>query len=262
MASESAPAAVLQEGVVDALGREIVDGEVLPGHRYTLEGLQDRFEISRTVARDAMRSLESLGLVESRRRVGLSVQASRRWNVHHPRVIRWRLEGQHRSTQYRELAELRIAVEPLAAACAAVRADAAARIRLRELAQELHEHGRAGDADAFLRADIEFHALILNSSGNAMFGSLDEIVGEVLAGRMSGGVLPFAATERSLEAHTGLAAAVAGGDAEEAERLAREVVGEVRDALATGLDPVGETPGMGEGEHILAARRTAGALGK
>ena len=254
----SSPAVVLQEGVVDALGREIVAGSAEPGGRYTLEEIQDRFGISRTVARDAMRSLESLGLVESRRRVGLSVRTQRHWNLHHPRVIRWRLEGGSRAAQYRELAELRIAVEPMAAACAARRADAPTRIRLRELAAELRDLGAAGDLDGFLRTDVEFHALLLNASGNAMFASLDEIVAEVLAGRVAGGVMPFHPTARALDAHTGLAEAVAGGDAATAERLAREVVGEVRDALVSGLDPLGDAPGAQGGDRIDSARRIAG----
>lgn len=258
--SPSAPAVVLQERVVDELGREIVDKDVPAGHRYTLEGLQSRFAISRTVARDAMRSLESLGLVMPRRRVGLEVQSSRQWNVHHPRVIRWRLQGKERAVQFRELAELRIAVEPLAAVCAAVRADGASRIRLRELAAQLRELGEAGDQEGFLRADIEFHALLLNSGGNMMFASLDEIVAEVLSGRISGGMLPFDRIEEAVEAHVGLAEAVASGRADDAERLAREVVGEVRHALESGLDPVGQTPGPLDDERIEAARRLASSM--
>ncbi|MGH3950638.1 MAG: hypothetical protein ACRDSE_16225, partial [Pseudonocardiaceae bacterium] len=52
---------------------------------------QDRHGVSRTVARETMRVLESMGLVVSRRRVGITVRPLGEWNVFDPRVIWWRL---------------------------------------------------------------------------------------------------------------------------------------------------------------------------
>ena len=51
-------------------------GALPPGSRLTLEGLQQEYGISRTVARDTMKVLESMNLVYSRRRVGIVVQAT------------------------------------------------------------------------------------------------------------------------------------------------------------------------------------------
>ena len=81
--------------------------------------LAERYEVSRTVVREAVRVLESMHLVESRRRVGVTVLPTERWNVYDPQVITWRLAGSDRARQLRSLTVLRSAVEPVAARLAA-----------------------------------------------------------------------------------------------------------------------------------------------
>ncbi|MGO3153219.1 MAG: FadR/GntR family transcriptional regulator [Galactobacter sp.] len=236
-------AAVLQDHVVEQLGREIVDEVVHAGDSYTLEQIQHRFNVSRTVARDAMRSLESLGLVMGRRRVGLQVLDRSEWNVNHPRVIRLRLKGPGRTHQYRELAELRVAIEPYAARLAALRADDEQRQRLRRLAQDMKEAGAAGDLTRFLHLDAELHSLLLAACHNSHFGTMEPVVQAVLAGRSGGGVLPFSTATAAVADHVRLAFAVADGDADAAEGASRAVVAEVKNSLETGFDPEGSTPG-------------------
>lgn len=224
-------AVLRQDAILQELGREVVDGLVAAGHRYKLEALVARFDVSRTVIRDVIRTLESFGLVSPKRSIGVVVNPMTDWNVHAPSVIRWRLEGHDRDTQFRELTELRIAVEPLAASGAAMQAPAQARERLEVLATTLRELGEAGDLEAFLEADVEFHALILKHSGNSMFAALDDVVAEVLAGRTHAGLMPFHPREEALRAHEGLAAAIARGDSAAAEEQSRALLTEVNTAL-------------------------------
>ena len=80
---------VLRNTVVANLGRRIVHGEIGTGSRFTLDDIQDHFDVSRTVARDAMRILESMGLMYAKRRVGLIVTGLEHWRVHDPQVITW-----------------------------------------------------------------------------------------------------------------------------------------------------------------------------
>ncbi|MET1035990.1 MAG: FCD domain-containing protein [Arthrobacter sp.] len=230
-----AGAEVLQEPIVEALGREIVDGVLAPGDRLTLESLQARFGVSRTVMRDCMRVLESLRLVYPKRRLGLVVQEPRFWAPYDPRVIRWKLAGPGRERQYAELTELRIAVEPLAAAGAARRADTAAREHVLRLAADLRRWGEAGDLEAFLKVDIEFHRLLLASSGNSMFAALGGVVEEVLTGRTRQGLMPFNPRREALEEHEAVARSVAAGDSAGAERHMQHLVDEVRAALEADL---------------------------
>ena len=225
----SSPA--MHERVLEAVGIAIASAELPPGSRLTLEGLQQEYGISRTVARDTMKVLESMNLVYSRRRVGIVVQERSMWNVFDPKLVRWRLASDRREIQYSSLTELRIAVEPIAAAGAARRASASERADLVSLAAELRRLGEAGDLQAFLAVDIKFHQLLLRSCGNEMFMALEGMVAEVLTSRTKQGLMPFKPRNEALQAHEDVAAAVAGGDTVVAERAMHHILNEVREAM-------------------------------
>ena len=164
--AESAEGPLLTK-VLDELGGEIVSGTMAPGERFTLQDLSSRFGISRTVAREAMRALEQLGLVSSSRRVGIKVLPEEHWAVFDQAVIRWRLSSEaHRAKQIVSLDQLRKAVEPVAAALAATNATKEQAQELKALAEQLMELSEAGqgNTDAFLEADKRFHTLILELS--------------------------------------------------------------------------------------------------
>lgn len=222
---------MLHSSVLDTLGLQITSGELAAGDVLNLEGIQRRFGVSRTVARETMRLLESLGLVASRRRVGITVQPSASWQVYDPRVIWWRLSGPGRDAQLRSLTELRIAIEPLAAARTARSASAAQRARLLELAGRLRTEGEAGDLEVFLESDIAFHTLLLEASGNEMFGALTDVVAVVLRGRTTLGLMPHKPVAKALDLHEAVAETVAAGRADAAEDAMRELLTEVRDAV-------------------------------
>lgn len=221
----------LHTSVLDTLGLRITSGELAEGHVLTLEGIQDGFGVSRTVARETMRVLESMGLVTSRRRVGITVQPQTSWHVYDPRLIWWRLAGPRRDTQLRSLTELRIAVEPLAAARAARNASGAERDRVLEVAATMRERGEAGELEAFLDLDIAFHTVLLTASGNEMFAALTDVVGVVLRGRTTLGLMPAKPVPEALDLHEEVARAVAACHPEAAERAMRALLAEVRDAV-------------------------------
>ena len=161
------------------------------------EELEARYGVSRTVVRETIRVLESMGMVSSRRRVGTTVEPRERWNVFDPMVIRWRLAGEGRVEQLRSLSELRAGFEPVAAALAARRATPAHCGELTGAVMEMAVHARSGDLDAYLVADVQFHRTLLRASGNEMFGALDSVVAEVLSGRTRHGLMPAARWRRS-----------------------------------------------------------------
>ncbi|WP_028279983.1 FCD domain-containing protein [Arthrobacter sp. H5] len=224
-------AEVMYSRIIDALGRDIVEDRLPAGERLTIDGLQRRFGVSRTVVRDCMRILESMNLVFSKRRVGIVVQPAEQWNVYDARVIRWRLEGTSRAQQFHSLTELRCAVEPLAAAGAARNATAAQRAVVVDLATQLRRLGEAGALEEFMAVDIEFHALLLAASGNEMFSALDQVVAEVLRGRTHQGLMPHNPREHALATHTAVAEAVSAGNAPAAEAQMRQLLAEVREAI-------------------------------
>jgi DNA-binding FadR family transcriptional regulator len=221
----------LHNPVLDTIGSEITSGELPARHVLTLDRIQDRFSVSRTVARETMRILESMGLVRSRRRVGITVQPIESWNVFDPRVIWWRLSGPGRDAQLRSLVELRIAIEPLSASAAARSATPMQRARIVSLAAEMRVFGDAGDMEEFLDRDIAFHTLLLRASGNEMFGALADVVAAVLRGRHQLGLMPHHPVAGSLGLHEAVATAVASGRAADAEASMRQLLAEVRSAM-------------------------------
>lgn len=217
--------------VVEILGLRVVSGEYAAGSVLTLERIQTEFAVSRTIAREVMRVLEALNLVTSRRRVGLIVQHQSEWDVFDPRVIRWRLDGPYRKVQLRSLTELRVAIEPFAAATAAQRATDEERRELTELAAKLRQTGEAGLLEEFLQYDIAFHSLILRMTRNEMFVALTDVVAEVLAGRTHHGLMPASPVAEALDAHQRTAQAISVGDAAAAEAAAYFAMSEVRATL-------------------------------
>ncbi|MFD1717712.1 FadR/GntR family transcriptional regulator [Georgenia deserti] len=224
------PASPLHHRVADTLGRRVAGGELPAGSVVNLAGLEKEFGVSRTVAREAMRLLESLGMVEARRRVGLIVADASRWNVLSPQVIEWRLAGPGRDAQLRSLLDLRVAVEPTAARSAAVHASGAERRHLVELADRLHTLGERGlgQSEEYLRTDVEFHQTMLRASGNEMLAALDQVVKAVMVGRTRLGLSPDVPVAEVLDHHRTTARAIEEHMPEAAEIYSRLLVARVR----------------------------------
>ncbi|GHF48351.1 transcriptional regulator [Streptomyces mashuensis] len=210
--------------VLDALGPAITAGDYPPGSVLRTDELEQRYAVSRTVVREVIRVLESMHLVASRRRVGVTVLPAEEWNVYDPRVIRWRLAGPDRPRQLRSLTVLRSAVEPVAAGLAA-------RLATPEQCAELTSHAlgmvatsRGRQLAEYLVHDVAFHRVILRASGNEMFARLGDVVAGVLTGRTQHGVMFADPDPAAVTLHVRVAEAVRERDAERAESLTREIV--------------------------------------
>ena len=214
-------------GVLAELGTRIVDGRLAPNSTLTLEGLQTEYKVSRTVAREVVQVLASMGLVESRRRTGIRVRPSEDWDHFDPAVIRWHLDGDSRAVHLHELSQLRAAVEPPSAALASEHADADAREEVVRLAEAMETSGAAGDLATFLDLDIAFHRLLLTSSGNVMFAALGDVVEEVLRGRTDHHLMPAEPKPEARRLHLMVAEAVADGEAEVAHAAMHAICVEV-----------------------------------
>lgn len=228
---------------LDTVGRLIVDGRMEVGSVVTLAELGERLDVSRTVAREVVRVLESMRLVSSRRRVGITVAPEEQWDALDPTVIQWRLDGPGRQRQLQAIMELRSAVEPTAAALTASRADQRVGYRLEQLAARLEELGTRGlgRAEEYLDADVEFHSLLLDSCGNAMVAALKGPIVEALAWRSREGLTPERPAARAIAGHTELARAVVVRDTDAAARAARTYIDEVMGEV------VGPTPPPSQG---------------
>jgi len=226
----------LHAGVLDQLGTLIASGELDEGEVLSIERLEARFGVSRSVVREAIRVLESMGMLTSRRRVGLTVAGRDAWNVFDPRVIRWRLAGDDRDAQLASLSELRHGFEPTAAALAARRATPAQCGLLTGAVMDMAVHGRSGDLEAYLEADIRFHGTLLAASGNEMLAALAGVVAEVLAGRTHHDLMPATPNPAAIRLHGDVAQAVQAGDPVAAEAAMREIITEAAAAMRADQD--------------------------
>ena len=235
------PPSALPERVLASIGPALVAGEIAAGTVLTIDELAAAHGVSRTVARDVVKTLESLQVVTTRRRVGVTVRPREEWNAFDPRLIRWRLAGPDRAGQLRSLSQLRRGVEPIAAALAAVHASPEQCGRLTAAVIGMSVTGRKGDLEAYLDHDTAFHCALLAASGNEMFAALASVVGEVLAGRTHHDLMPAHPLPAAIRLHGDIAEAVAAGDASAAELAMRAIVDEAEQAMDSAF-PLPATP--------------------
>ncbi|MBF4462567.1 MULTISPECIES: FadR/GntR family transcriptional regulator [unclassified Rathayibacter] len=222
----TSPTPSLHHSVLDELGTQIVHGELAPGTTFSADERAERRGVSRSVLREAVRVLETLGLVTSRRRAGTRVQPPELWNALDARVVAWSLDGPDRLHQLHQLSELRLGVEPLAARLAATHASSEQREALRAAIEVLSAHSRAADQAAYLAADTAFHRELLAASGNRMLAQLADLVAEVLAGRTRHALMPREADSAAVQLHRAVAEAIAAGEGTAAEAAMRAIVEE------------------------------------
>ncbi|MGK5741139.1 FadR/GntR family transcriptional regulator [Micromonospora sp. URMC 103] len=231
-AAETAPVeSGLHARVLEHLGTAICGGELAPGAVLNIDDLVDRYAVSRSVVREVLRVLASIGFIETRRRVGVLIRPATAWNVFDPQVIRWRLASAGRVAQLRSITELRTAVEPHAALLAATRASHDEASDLVGLAAKMWAAGKAGDEDRFLRLDIEFHRRVLLASGNEMFLRLQDLVAEVLTGRHKHHLMPHHPHEQALHLHAEVAQAIQRHDGERARRAMVQLMEQAFDEM-------------------------------
>ncbi len=187
--------------------------------------------MSRSVAREVIRVLESMGMAASRRRVGITIQPAESWNVFDPMLIRWRLDSGDRAAQLVSLSELRRGFEPAAAALAARRADPHQCRIMAAAVSDMVMHGRSGDLDAYLLADKVFHRTLLEASGNEMFRALNDVVAEVLTGRTHHGLMPERPNPSAIELHDQVARAIRLRDEDAAELAMLAIIDEATNAV-------------------------------
>src|SRR5271156_5197406 len=115
----------LTYGLLDALGRSTVIGHHHKQPFPTEAELAKQHSVSRSVTREAVKMLCAKGLLSARPRQGTIIEPTTSWNLFDTDVLRWLLERKFSVDLLRHFNQLRVAIEPAAAALAAVHADAA-----------------------------------------------------------------------------------------------------------------------------------------
>lgn len=224
-------------GLLDAVGRAVVVGDYEDQPFPTEADLAQQYGVSRSVTREALKMLAAKGLLSARPKQGTFVKPQEHWNLFDTDVLRWLLDRKFSVALLREFNELRIGVEPQAAALAATRARpaqvaaiAAGLNRMREA-----EQGR----DDALEADIEFHVAILRASGNPFYIQFRDIVATALRTSIRF-TNRIAGRTASIADHAAVHSAIAAGNPTAAFDAMHKLIGDVLVLFDASGDPIAQ----------------------
>ena len=174
-ALRKAPKRNLFAHVVENLGKRIVTGELNPNVPFPKEAdLGREFGASRSVIREAVKALAARGMIESQTKIGIRVLEPMHWNLLDPEVLNWRYSTMPQEQFYGELFEIRLMIEPQAAAFAA-RRGTPAEIALIGEAFEAMNHAGLNKMSG-IDADLLFHRSILAASHNPLLLQMGNLI--------------------------------------------------------------------------------------
>lgn len=218
----------LTYGLLEVLGRGIVVGDYDEQGFPTEAELVKRHGVSRSVTREAVKMLSAKGLLGARPKQGTFVRPDEAWNLFDTDVLRWLLERKSSIELLRRFNELRVAVEPQAAALAASRATSEQREAIsRGLDRMVQAEQGLDDA---LDADIEFHVAVLRASNNPFFVQFRDVVATALhtsirfTNRIAG-------KTASIKDHAAVLDAIAAGEAAAAEKAMSYLIKDVLELI-------------------------------
>ncbi|SDN69677.1 DNA-binding transcriptional regulator, FadR family [Methylobacterium phyllostachyos] len=203
---------------VAILGGRYAPGDVLPGEIEFAEQLK----VSRTAYREAIRILSAKGLVESRPRTGTRVSQRSRWNLLDPDILAWAFESEPSETFIRDLFELRMIVEPAAAALAAERRSGLDLARMGHALEEMGRHGLSTDDGR--AADQAFHTAILEAARNGPLIALSSSIAAAVTWTTIFKHRRQNMPRNPMPDHRALYEAIVAGDPEAARRTMTELV--------------------------------------
>jgi GntR family galactonate operon transcriptional repressor len=153
------------------IARSIASGEFPAGRNLPPEAeLAERYGVSRTALREAIKGLEAKYMLRSKPRVGTMVLPQEDWALLDQEVLGWVADHLDVGAFVDAVLEARRAIEPEAAALACRRASLADLARI-EAALTGMDSARTNSL-AFTEADLAFHEALLRASHNPVFAQL------------------------------------------------------------------------------------------
>ena len=231
---------------VELLGEAIVGGRYPVGSALPPEPvLGQELGVSRTVVREAVKSLVAKGLVTTGPKVGTRVQPEDRWNWFDPDVITWRSHAGITPEFLRDLQELRRIVEPAAARIAAERATSEDIAGMEEAFAGMVEALRTGGD--YVAHDLRFHQGLLRAGRNRLLLQLNKALSALLRTSFELSTRKKNGPRLSLPLHRAVLDAVIARDPARAEQAILAIIDGARQDIEDVLNPVERAP---------AARRT------
>jgi DNA-binding FadR family transcriptional regulator len=216
--------------VINEVGRAIVAGEMPVGSSLPNDAeMMHRFGVSRTVLREALKTLEAKGLVEARAKVGTRVLPQSRWNLFDRQVLAWKLESGPTPAFLQGFQVVRKSLEVQSARLAAVNRESE---HIRLLNYWMNQRiVMTHQPEPFALAEFEIHRVVAEASGNPFLRASTAIMEFGVAhGVLSRLVADHEAPPEGLAAarakhYEALIQAIDLGEAETAAKTMAEVLG-------------------------------------
>jgi DNA-binding FadR family transcriptional regulator len=237
----------LSDQVTRALARQIVNGEIGgTSPPPTEQDICREFRVSKTTAREVVRALAGLGLVEVRHGRRMRVRPVEEWNHLDPLLLELNDDPDVVRRYLADLHDVRMLLEPEIAARAALRATSAQVTRMRGLVAQMAK--LMDEPDAYLEVDLAFHRELAAATDNVVLGFMLDSVRELL--RVSRRITQLTgALAEATKAHGQILDAVAAGEAETARQAMRAHLLTVTSVWAPGEQRAELTAARGRGKE-------------
>ena len=173
---KASPDRILRLSVTDEVAKrirsEIQTGVYDIGQKLPTEmELRDRYGVSRSTIREAMRILQTNGFVELRPGTGAFVSALH--DRSESAIRSWFIE---KETELDEMMDVRVAVEPLALRLSIEKAEIEELEEIAAVQEQFRDAVSAGDAMQLARLDEEFHTRIIAASHNSLLIKINQLL--------------------------------------------------------------------------------------
>jgi DNA-binding FadR family transcriptional regulator len=218
--------------------------------------------VSRSILREAIKVLQDKGMVEVRPRSGTRALPRSQWNQLDADILAWQSSLKPDPRFLRDLCEVRLAIEPVAAGFAALRASDAEIAAIRECFGRRLQIVAADELEAAVEADLAYHRAVIAASHNPLFLQLNTTIRDPFRLALSYTLLLPASVALELDEYRKLTEAIEERHPLAAKRSAEEIVGFAMLAVEQVIrDHENQTPGTAKARrgktgkpHIVRSR--------
>jgi DNA-binding FadR family transcriptional regulator len=164
--------------IVIELGSKIVHGDIAPGTILTSDSLEQKYAVSRTVIREALKVLHDKGLTRPRTKTGTIVLERTEWDFLDEDVLNWLQISGLSVELITDLEELRSTYEPGVARVAAKRRSSRDIAQLKSSLKKMTDafYAEGPNSELIAKADVEFHEALQIATQNDLIKKMGKLI--------------------------------------------------------------------------------------
>jgi DNA-binding FadR family transcriptional regulator len=164
--------------IVIELGSKIVHGDIAPGTILTSDSLEQKYAVSRTVIREALKVLHDKGLTRARTKTGTIVLERTEWDLLDEDVLSWLQISGLSVELITDLEELRSTYEPGVARVAAKRRGSRDIAQLKSSLKKMTDafYAEGPNSELIAKADVEFHEALQIATQNDLIKKMGKLI--------------------------------------------------------------------------------------